>query len=435
MQSFPAIDAIRNPVFRRLWVVTMISGLSVGSTLTALGWVIVEESGDPFLVSLVLVTFLFPQMFAGPIGGVLADRYGRPRVIRVGISVRASLSIVMAASLFVFPHEIAPLLVINTIRSVAAGSTVPSRRAFMADIVPPRQLTTALALDEFAVTALFIAGPIITGALLLLIDPGWIFIGLACVSVVGVAIVPSAPGALGALGKAGREESVQAGRARTSFFRDLFDGLNYIRRSRMLLAVTGISLAAEMLAFNFMTLVPVFSKEVFDGGAGLLGMLNGTMPVGELLGAGTMAILAARVVKPARLLVISVFIAFAIGIPLGASTWLPMTMLLLIGLGAVAQVFIVMSVALLLRETPPEARARILGLQQVTWGFGALGGLMSGILASTFSPHVGVVVPSALGIVILILIVVISSELRRGGRQIEDDDELALGLEEAFEES
>ena len=432
MQSFPAIDAIRNPVFRRLWVVTMISGLSVGSTLTALGWVIVEESGDPFLVSLVLVTFLFPQMFAGPIGGVMADRYGRPRVIRLGISARASLSIVMAASLFVFPHEIAPLLVINTVRSIAAGSTVPSRRAFMADIVPPRQLTTALALDEFAVTALFIAGPIITGALLLLINPGWIFIGLACVSVVGVAIVPSAAGAPA---KAGREESVQAGRARTSFFRDLFDGLNYIRRSRMLLAVTGISLAAEMLAFNFMTLVPVFSKEVFDGGAGLLGMLNGTMPVGELLGAGTMAILAAKVIKPARLLVISVFIAFSIGIPLGASTWLPVTMLLLVGLGAVAQVFIVMTVALLLRETPPEARARILGLQQVTWGFGALGGLMSGILASAFSPHVGVIVPSILGIVILILIVVISSELRRDGRKVEDDDVPAPGLEEAFEES
>jgi len=432
MQSFPAIDAIRNPVFRRLWVVTMISGLSVGSTLTALGWVIVEESGDPFLVSLVLVTFLFPQMFAGPIGGVMADRYGRPRVIRLGISARASLSIVMAASLFVFPHEIAPLLVINTVRSIAAGSTVPSRRAFMADIVPPRQLTTALALDEFAVTALFIAGPIVTGALLLLINPGWIFIGLACVSVVGVAIVPSAASAPA---KAGREESVQAGRARTSFFRDLFDGLNYIRRSRMLLAVTGISLAAEMLAFNFMTLVPVFSKEVFDGGAGLLGMLNGTMPVGELLGAGTMAILAAKVIKPARLLVISVFIAFSIGIPLGASTWLPVTMLLLVGLGAVAQVFIVMTVALLLRETPPEARARILGLQQVTWGFGALGGLMSGILASAFSPHVGVIVPSILGIVILILIVVISSELRRDGRKVEDDDVPAPGLEEAFEES
>ena len=432
MQSFPAIDAIRNPVFRRLWVVTMISGLSVGSTLTALGWVIVEESGDPFLVSLVLVTFLFPQMFAGPIGGVMADRYGRPRVIRLGISARASLSIMMAASLFVFPHEIAPLLVINTVRSIAAGSTVPSRRAFMADIVPPRQLTTALALDEFAVTALFIAGPIVTGALLLLINPGWIFIGLACVSVVGVAIVPSAASAPA---KAGREESVQAGRARTSFFRDLFDGLNYIRRSRMLLAVTGISLAAEMLAFNFMTLVPVFSKEVFDGGAGLLGMLNGTMPVGELLGAGTMAILAAKVIKPARLLVISVFIAFSIGIPLGASTWLPVTMLLLVGLGAVAQVFIVMTVALLLRETPPEARARILGLQQVTWGFGALGGLMSGILASAFSPHVGVIVPSILGIVILILIVVISSELRRDGRKVEDDDVPAPGLEEAFEES
>ena len=154
----------------------------------------------------------------------------------------------------------------------------------------------------------------------------------------------------------------------------------------------------------------------------MLGALNGTMPVGELLGAGMMAMFAVRVVKPGRMLVFSVFVAFAVGIPLGASTWLPVTILFLVLLGATAQVFIVMTVTLLLRETPVEARARILGLQQVTWGVGALGGLASGVLASTFNPHLGVIVPSALGIVILLLIVAASPELRRGGSQISDDE-------------
>ncbi len=423
MRSIEAVDALRNPVFRRLLCVTMAGGLSVGATLTTLGWVVVEESGSPFLVSLVLVTFMAPQMFAGPIGGVLADRYGRARLIRLGISSRAALSLVMATSLFLFPHELAPLFVIATLRAVASGSTIPSRRAFMADVVPPRQLTTALALDEFAITTVFIAGPVITGSLLLFLDPGFIFLGLASISVLVVFLVPRAPE------RSVRTADDRVSTERASFVRDLFEGFGHVRRSRILLGVTAISLAAEMLAFNFMILVPVFAKEVFGGGAGLLGLLNGTMPIGELLGSALMAMFVARVARPGRPLIAGVLVAFAIGIPLGASTWLPATLALLVLLGAVGQVFFVMTTALLLRETPPEARARILGLQQVTWGVGALGGLMSGALASAFSPHIGVIVPSAIGLAVVILIVIASPELRRGGRAVDDDEPLA-GLPE-----
>ena len=41
MQSFAAINVLKNPVFRRLWFVTMAGGLSVGATITTLGWVVV----------------------------------------------------------------------------------------------------------------------------------------------------------------------------------------------------------------------------------------------------------------------------------------------------------------------------------------------------------------------------------------------------------
>ena len=416
MRSIAVVELLRNPVFRRLWFVTMIGGLSVGATLTTLGWVVVEESGSPLLVSLVLVTFLAPQMFAGPIGGVLADRYGRGRVIRIGISARLVLAIAMAASLFWLPHELVPLFVLNTVRAVTSGATIPSRRAFMADIVPPRQLTTALALDEFAITTTFMAGPIATGFLLLVLEPGVIFLGLASISVIGVFLVPRAPEQIQST------ETGDVSKGRPSFIGDLAEGFGYIRRSRVLLSITAISITAELLAFNYMTLIPVFAKEVFDGGSGLLGVLNGMMPVGELFGAAFMAAFAFRVTKPGRLLMASVVAMFVVGIPLGASTLLPVTLILLAVIGGLGQMFFVMTSTLLLRETPPKARARVLGLQQVTWGAGALGGLVSGALATAFNPHLGIIIPSAVGIVFVIIIIAVSPELRSVGGNVAEDE-------------
>jgi MFS family permease len=424
MRQLAAIDALRNPVFRRLWFVTMIGGLNVGATITTLGWVVVEQSGSPLLVSLVVVTFQAPQLIAGPVGGVLADRYSRPRLIRLGISGRLVLSLVMASSLFFLPHELAPLFVINLIRALTSGATIPSRRAFMADIVPPRLLTNALALDEFALTMVFIVGPVISGSLLLLVEPGVIFVGLACISVIGIALVPNSPESTGATGSPAASRPGRTGfNGVSSFFGELFEGFGYIRRSRLLLAITATAFAAEMLAFNYLTLVPVFAKDVFGGGAGLLGALNGTMPIGELLGASLMAAFAARVMRPGRLMVFSIIGTFAVGIPLGASGWLPASLVLLAMVGGLAQIYFVMQSTLLLREAPVEARARVLGTQQVSWGAGALGGLMSGALASATNPHLGIVIPACIGLVIVGIIIVVSPELRSGGRATVVDEQ------------
>ena len=171
-----------------------------------------------------------------------------------------------------------------------------------------------------------------------------------------------------------------------------------------------------------MTLIQVFAKEVFDGGSGLLGVLNGTMPAGELFGAAFMVAFALRVVKPGRLLMVSVAVIFMVGIPLGASSWLPGTLLLLALIGGLGQVFFVLTSTLLLREIPPGARARVLGLQQLTWGAGALGGLASGALATAFNPHPGIIIPSAVGLAVVIVIIVKFPELRSVGGNVTEDE-------------
>ncbi len=409
--QLPALDALHSAAFRRLWAVAMTGTLSMGAVFTALGWVVVEESGSPLLVSLVLVSFLAPQVIAGPIGGVLADRYGRAGLLRVGISGRAAVTCLMGLSLAVFPHALAPLFLLNALASIMSGATIPSRRALMADTVPPQGLTNAVALDEFAVTSMFVIGPLAAGALLVIVPPAGMFVAVAGVMLLGAILVPSVREQVTGAGDATRGAGPTE---RVSFVRSFVQGVGYIRRSRVLLGVTLLTFTAETLAFNYMSLAPIFASEVFHGGSRLLGAINGMMPVGELIGAAFMAVLAARIVRPARVVVLALLVTHAVAIPLGASSWLPGTFLLLVALGISANIFFVTASTTLLRETPPEARARVLGLQQMTWGAGALGGLTAGALGTAFTPHVGAVAPAAVGLVLVALIALVSPELWRG---------------------
>ena len=61
--------AFKTPQFRRLFVITVLGTMAQGAIFTTLGWVIVEETGSPLLVSLVITTFMGPQVVAGPLGG------------------------------------------------------------------------------------------------------------------------------------------------------------------------------------------------------------------------------------------------------------------------------------------------------------------------------------------------------------------------------
>ena len=68
---------------------------------------------------------------------------------------------------------------------------------------------------------------------------------------------------------------------------------------------------------------------------------------------------------------------------------------------------------MIIEAVPQESRARLLGVQQMTWGGGAIGGFTAGLLAEVFSPGSAVAGMAAVGLVLVVIVALVGPQLRR----------------------
>lgn len=402
--------AFNTPHFRRLFVITGLGTFAQGAIFTTLGWVIVEETGSPVLVSLVIATFLGPQIIAGPLGGAAADRFGRARVLRAGMAVRVIVTLALAFGILWDPGAAWLILILNVFGAVISGATVPARRALTADVVPKSDLTSAISMEEFGITAGFMAAPFATGFLLLVVDAEIVLFGISALFAIGSILVPAVPKP--GLPE-GEEESESGSLPGLGVIGVFTDGLRFAWTNSVVRSLLLVGFVGELLAFNYFTLIPIFTTDVFDGGAALLGSLQGVLSVGEMIGVLALAWIGSRIVNTGRWFLMGVIVAHAVAIPLALTTSLPPAFALLALLGVAGSLWGVLQSRVIIEAVPEHSRARLLGVQQMTWGAGAIGGLSAGALAELFSPAAAVAGLAAVGLILTALIIVFSVELRR----------------------
>jgi MFS family permease len=407
----PALSAFDTPAFRRLFVITFLGTFAQGAIFTALGWVIVEETGSPVLVSLVITTFLAPQIFAGPLGGAAADLFGRALILRWGMVCRSLFSILLAIALLIEPGAVWALLTLNIVSATVSGGTVPARRALVADVVPKKDLTSAISMEELGITVGFLTAPFLTGAILIAVSAECVLFGIAAAFLLAAIIVPS----VASQSDAGDEALPK--QPKSSWSMDTFevfrDGLVYAWQNPTLRTLLAVGFIGEVLAFNYISLAPIFTTDVFSGGSGLLGALQGAMPVGEAIGVLLLASIGYRLVKAGRWFLVGMISVHVVAIPLALSSNLPTTLLLLVVIGAFASLIGVLQSRVIIEAVPQESRARLLGVQQMTWGGGAIGGFTAGLLAGVFSPGSAVAGMAAVGLVLVLIVALVGPQLRR----------------------
>ena len=401
--------AFNTPQFRRLFVITGLGTFAQGAIFTTLGWVIVEETGSPVLVSLVITTFLAPQILAGPLGGAAADRFGRALILRAGMAVRVFVTLALGVGVAWDPGAAWLILTLNVAGAVIAGATVPARRALTADVVPKSDLTSAISMEEFGISVGFMAAPFATGILLLTIDAEIVLFGVAVLFALASLLVPAVPKSTSP-DSSGSEDKRSKGSGVTSVF---VDGLRFAWNNPIVRSLLVIGFVSELLAFNYFTLIPIFATEVFDGGSALQGSLKGTGEAGGVIGVLALAFVGSRLVKTGRWFLIGVVGAHAIAIPLAFATSLPAAFVFLTLLGVAGSIWVVLQSRVIIEAVPQDSRARLLGVQQMTWGAGAIGGVAAGALAEAFSPAAAVAGLAAAGLVLTTVIIVFSGTLRR----------------------
>lgn len=401
--------ALQIAPFRHIWGALLLIHLSRWVEITAIGWVIVETTGSPFLVSLGVFARMAPFVIAAPIGGALADRVNQVWFIRVTTIGRVAVAVLMAVALFSVGSNLWFIYSLTAIGGLFASAVIPALRSLYAGVVPRRELTSALGFEALAFTISLIIGPLIAGILLPFVDPALIFVGTTIAYSLAVVAMFFVPARVADDVKEAPDEGSQ----QPGFFKSITEGFQVARSRPAILATLAVIVTAEGFAFTYLHLIPIFATDILGGGPGTLGALWSAQGAGELI--GSMLIVAwfgKRIRSPGKAMLGAVAVSMLIGIPLGLSSTLPLALFLLFSLGVSASIFGVMQSNVILVSTPPKLRGRLIGIQTMFIAAFPVGAVVVGAIASVFGPHVAVVGMSAVGALLIAVVAFKFPQLR-----------------------
>jgi MFS family permease len=372
------LSLARWPAFRhrnfRLFFVGQLGSL-VGTWMqqAAQWWLVYRLTGSESLLGLIGFATQGPIVLLGALGGMVSDTFDRRRVLLITQSLSMLLAFTLAALTLqvpVFhwePHvQVWHVLTVALMLGIVNAFDVPTRQAFLTDMVGKQDLISAVALNSSMFHAARIVGPAVGGAVIAAVGEGWCFFinGLSFLAVLA---------SLTAI----RLAVVRTADTR----RRLIDGVKFVyghaavRSLLLLLALTGLT------AGPYSVLLTAFARKVLHLDARGLGLLLASAGVGSLSGALRLS-MRARAEGLRRTAAVSAAVAGVGLLALSAShvVWLAMIALVLVGFGITTQLA---STNTLVQTSVPDAmRGRVIAVYAVMFmGIAPFGALMAGAIA------------------------------------------------------
>jgi len=187
-QSASAWSPFRHPVFRDLWMATVVS--NVGTWMQSLGaaWLMTTISASPVMVALVQSATSFPMFLLALPAGALADIIDRRRLLLFTQGWMLAAAALLAAVTFLGATTPWVLLVLTFVLGLGAALNGPAWQAIVPELVPRRELSEAIALNSAGFNLSRAAGPAAGGAVLAAAGAAVTFL-LNAISFLGVMMV------------------------------------------------------------------------------------------------------------------------------------------------------------------------------------------------------------------------------------------------------
>lgn len=380
-----------DPDFWRLWFVGMVAFVVRWLEMLAVGLYAYQLTGSAFVVALLSMLRVLPMGLFGAFLGAAAERIERHSalVLVISISMIGTVTLAMLASFDAL--LIWHLGLVSFVNGVCWAADNPVRRMMIGDVVGPERMSTAMSIDAGTNNASRVLGPTLSGVLLAQAGIAAVFwLGTVLYSVSLVAAMKI------------RVRSGRSGIRHAPFFVSIRQGLAWARGEPRIIGVFLITIYFNVFGWPFTSMIPVFGTDYLHLGPEGIGLVASCEGIGGLIG----AVLVAWLGRPewyGRIYVGAVlsYLVMAIVFALTSVVAVAATALLLSG--TLSTGFGVMQATLVYRITPPEMRARLLGVLSVCIGTSPLGFLYLGWLAELFAPRVATVALGAQGLLVLLL--------------------------------
>ena len=384
-------SSLRSTNFMYLWLgmLAMMSGLHM--QMGARGYLVYEITNSASILGLVSAPSSVPILVLSLIGGEIADRMNRKKVMMLSQLLNSLTAILVSVAIFTNTVEWYHLLAASVFQGATWAFLMPARQALIPSLVGQSQLSNAIALNAAGMSATTLIAPTIAGILYSVLGSGFVY------AVIGVLTIVAS--VLTSMVKVEEPETKAAKKAMTS---NIGEGISYVMHNRLVLVLIVIGLATSLLAMPIRFLMPVLVVDIYRMGPESLGLLLSFMGIGSLAGTlyiawvgkwhrgGTLILGTLASGIALILLAILPFYAAAVGI------------MLLLGLGDAARR--ALNTALIMEATDDEYRGRVMSIFMMNFGFMPLGILPIGIMADAVGGQASV---GLLGILIVLFTVFI----------------------------
>jgi MFS family permease len=380
----------------------------------ALAWLVIELSHSPLAIGILAFCRFLPFTVLGLFTGVVVDRFDTRRLVMATQASAMGVSAVLAVVTLTGTASLPIVLVLAALGGVAFAFDAPARQALTFQLVGPRELPNAVALNSGMFNASRIVGPAIAGVVIAATGTG------VCFALNGLSFLA----VIAALASMKVDELHPVTTSSTSFVRGTVEAFRFAVHDRQLRIVLFVVALISTVGFNFNVLVPLLASSTVHVGARGFGLLSAAFGLGALAGA---LLTASSHGASWRQMAFGAGGFGAVALLLAPVHSAALAGALLVAIGVCFTLFTANANALVQLGAPDHLRGRLIGLYLFAFiGLAPLGGLLAGWLADLGGTALAFGVSGATAILTLLAAAVARSRSRSVGSELAVPDSGAL---------
>jgi predicted MFS family arabinose efflux permease len=359
--------ALRHRDFFLLWGATFISNAGSWMQKVTTSWLIYQMTGSKTWLGIDAFASGFTTVILLPVGGVIADKFDRRRLLIWTNSICAILALALAAFAGLRVLHVWHIITASALSGVVQAALVPASTSLLPALVGEDDVPNAIALNSFQFNLSRAIGPIIAGVTLIHFGSAWSFgfnalsfLVLAAAFLIIRTVPPVPPSKL-------------------PFGSSLLEGMRFVRARRDLIILLLLVAATALFGAPVVSLLPALTSDVLHRSAQSYSFLLSCFGIGAILAAIAAGLIGERLAQPIVIMaavtcvgVCEIFLAF--------SHW--SLAVLIVGIAGMAFVGVMIQLGTTILQTTDDAyRGRVTSLQQVCFRAGQpLGAVVAGII-------------------------------------------------------
>jgi MFS family permease len=386
-----AASAFWHRNYRLFFVGQAVSLVGTWVQQVAQGWLVLTLTNDPFWLGVVAGAQFLPVMVLGLFAGVLADVLPKRQTLLAVQVVMMVLAIALTVLTLTGVVEVWMIIVLALLLGCANAVDMPVRQAFAIEMVGARDVGNAVAINSAMFNGARVIGPAVAG---LTIGAFGMATAFALNALSFLAVIVSL--AVMRDHELHRPRLIPRPRSVGAVMENLAEGLRFVRRTPIvLMAVTTVGLTATF-GMNFQVVIPPLAQDALGSDAAGFGFLMAASGLGAL--AAAIGLVLSGKPRPIRIALGAIVLGVA-SLLLATSTSFPLSLLLMVPVGAGGIVMAATANAVIQLAVPDGLRGRVMSVYTTVFSASMpIGGLVMGVLASSIGILEAIAIGGALSL-------------------------------------